>query len=290
MYAGIDFGQVADLNDPGDEIGKHLGLGYISYTPKKNDRFRFTMGKMPTIIGIELYRSQDNWNYSRTTYYGLGIPFWYLGAEAEYKLIPDALTVRAVTANNWGPVVTVPASSFDSNKSKIYGFAINYVGFKDFNLNYSVLSGPEALPQPGNSTFVSMKKRTIHNVNAVYEMNDKMAFAFDAIYAQMDSRHYEGASFMTKYSINEDWWIAPRYEYFNDPQALAGAGSPAAVLPASAMCSTAVGSPCQTQNNFTFTNTFNLSEGLEFRTEYRRDHSNQAYFMKRSNAANLSKT
>ncbi|MFZ4714725.1 MAG: outer membrane beta-barrel protein [Bacteriovoracaceae bacterium] len=290
MYAGIDFGQVADLNDPGDEIGKHLGLGYISYTPKKNDRFRFSMGKMATIIGIELYRSQDNWNYSRTTYYGLGIPFWYTGAEAEYKVIPDALTVKLVTANNWGPVVTVPASSYDSNKSKIYGFAANYVGFKNLNLNYSVLSGPEFLPHPGNSTYVSLKTRTIQNINAIYEFNEKISLAFDAIYAHQDARHYEGASLMAKYSINEDWWVSPRYEYFNDSQALAGAGSPAAVLPTSAMCASAVGSPCQTQNNFTFTNTFNLSEGLEFRTEYRRDHSNQAYFMKRSNAGNLSKT
>ncbi len=293
-HIALDFGTTADMNDPDDEIGKHIGIAYGAYVPDEAKRWRFQLGKVPTIIGIELYRGQDNWNYSRTTYYGLGIPFWYESFEAQYTVVPDVFTAKAVIANNWGPRVSVPSSHYDQNNDKLLGALLTYTGVKSLVANYSILRGDEQdVGQP-------RRMRTIHNVNATYDFSTKLAVAFDAIYSDQKDHyskgkdaHYMGASLMAKYWVNDWFWVSPRVEHFQDNDGLAGLAAPA--TSAQRTCpglggGAASGSPCQTQNNVTLTNTVVLDKGAEFRLEYRRDSSNSKYFIKDGNTGKLSKT
>ena len=46
----------------------------------------FKVGKFVTLLGSEVIRSLDNWNYSRSFLFGFAIPFTHTGALASYPL------------------------------------------------------------------------------------------------------------------------------------------------------------------------------------------------------------
>ena len=151
----LDFGNFAELNTQSvalagsggptfgaaNEVTKHIGQAIFTYTPVKAPGWVFEVGKMPTHIGLELMKSKDNWNYTRSTLFSFGGPFWHTGVHVGYALIPNQLNLGTYLYNGWGTVT-------DSNFVPTYGLQLKWTPNDRLTAIYNAISGPE---QPGNN-------------------------------------------------------------------------------------------------------------------------------------------
>jgi hypothetical protein len=260
MLADLDFGSFADYNAQlsdvngtalgTDEVSKHIGQANITYSPSMFKRVSFTVGKMYTHMGLETAKAKDNWQYSRSFIYSLGIPVWHNGASASFAVIPDQLTTSLYVYNGWN-------SMNDGNDSKTLGAQIKWTPNANFNLFYNFIGGPETAQE------ASMK--VIHELNSSWVINPNFSLAADGILGNSDNTvvagqtiraQWGGVSLAAKYQPNSWYSISPRIEYLRDQQGyLFGDGVDQCV------------------KSYTLTNSFYLTEGFESRFEVRHDSS-----------------
>jgi hypothetical protein len=227
----LDFGNFADLNaqpvrlaasggptfDPPNELTKHIGQAVFTYTPAKAPRWVFEIGKLPTHVGLELMKAKDNWNYTRSTIFSFGGPFWHTGAHVGYSIIPNQLSVGTYLYNGWGTVT-------DSNFVPTYGLQLKWVPSDRLTWIYNAISGPE---QTNNN----QQWKTLHETNISYSLNPTLSIASDFIYGweQQDGgadKTWYGAQFGLKWQTSPTYYLSPRIEFFRDPDGYAlGGGS-----------------------------------------------------------------
>lgn len=257
----LDFGNFAELNTQAvtltpsggpvfgasNEVTKHIGQAVFTYTPAKAPRWIFEIGKMPTHIGLELMKSKDNWNYTRSTLFGFGGPFWDTGAHIGYTLVPNQLSLGAYLYNGWG-------TTTDVNFVPSYGVQLKWTPNDRLTWIYNALSGPE---QPGNNELW----KTVHESNLSYTITPTLSFASDFLYGKEQQLggsdvSWFGAQFGFKWQTSPTYYLSPRIEFYRDPNGY-----------------TLGGGSSQSLATYTLTQSYLLSEGFEFRLEGRLDHS-----------------
>jgi len=257
----LDFGNFADLNTQTarlyssggpefyatNEVTKHIGQAIFTYTPSKAPRWIFEVGKMPTHVGLELMKAKDNWNYTRSTLFGFGGPFWHTGAHIGYTLIPNQLSLGTYLYNGWG-------TTTDSNFMPSYGFQLKWTPNERLTWIYNALTGPE---QATNNQLW----KTVHESNLSYTITPTLSFASDFLYGmeQQDgapNKTWYGAQLGLKWQTSPTYYVSPRIEFYRDPHGYTlGTGEG------------------QSLATYTLTQSYLLSEGFEFRLEGRLDQS-----------------
>ncbi len=249
----LDFGLMADLNST-DEVGKHIGQAYVTYSPAWMPGLTLDFGKMPTHLGYELIKSKDNWQYSRSTTFGFGSPFWNNGLHIGYALRPE-LVISGYINNT-----SVNNGFYSLAPKKSLGLQVKWVPSANFSLIYNAVSG-------GRDSLTTDNDITIHEANLVYTANPNLAFALETL-AGRDGNppgygpsEWFGATLHAKYKASQWYSISPRLEWFNDTT-----GYRTAVAGGHALLGA------------TLTNSFYISPELETRLELRVDQSNRPVF------------
>ena len=256
----LDFGNFADMNtqtavgQPSggpdftgtNEVTKHIGQAIFTYTPVKAPRWVFEVGKMPTHVGLELMKAKDNWNYTRSTLFGFGGPFWHTGAHIGYSVVPNQLNLGTYLYNGWG-------TTTDANFVPTYGLQLKWTPNDRLTWIYNLISGPE---QPVNNQLW----KTVHETNLSYTITPTLSIASDFLYgkeqqASGSNVSWFGAQFGMKWQTSPTYYLSPRIEFYRDPNGYT------------------LGGDGQTLSTYTLTQSYLISEGFEFRLEGRLDHS-----------------
>ena len=253
----LDFGEFADQNvyiasGQGlivDEVSKHIGQAYVTFTPKGVKGLTFDFGKLPTHVGLELMKAKDNWQYSRATTFGFGGPFWHTGLHVGYATSPFA-TINLYLYNGWNSI-------YDNNNAKTFGTQLRFAPSDNLVIVYNLIAGAE---QPANSQNYKM----VNEANITYTPNTKLAIAADfltgseqGVLADGGTATWTSATLATRHQITPSYVLSPRIEFYHDNNGYT------------------LSSLGITQNlaTFTLTNSFTLAPGYELRVEGRYDHS-----------------
>ena len=258
----LDFGQFADLNaqtvnlaasggpstGTPNEATKHIGQAVFTYTPAAAPAWVFELGKMPTHVGLELMKSKDNWNYSRSALFTFGGPLWHTGMHLGYTPVANQFAIGAYLYNGWNTV-------YDNNFIPTYGLQMKWTPNDKFTWIYNYLGGPE---QDNNSS----NWKQVHETNISYTLTPTLSVATDFLYGKekaavadgLDKAWY-GFQLGAKWQTGQTYYLSPRFEIYRDSHGytLGGVG--------------------QTLYTYTLTQSYLISEGFELRLEGRLDHS-----------------
>ncbi|MEO7165143.1 MAG: outer membrane beta-barrel protein, partial [Bdellovibrionia bacterium] len=236
---------------PAEAVSKVLGQIFVTYTPTWAPNLTIGFGKMASHMGLEGWKSRDNWQYSRSTIFLFGLPRWHMGVSAGYYLLPKNLSLSAYVYNSWNSI-------YDNNATKTLGAQLNWTPSDSFSFIYNYIGGPE---QPGNDT----NMRTVHEASFSWKLDSGTLLALETVVGHEDgitladtsivNTDWIGAYFSAKYSLSSRFYISPRLEIYGD---LTGAN---------------LGGDQQTLFGFTLTNSFKVAEGFEARLELREDAS-----------------
>lgn len=250
----INVGRATEVISPRDEVTKHFSQATITYNPAPLSNLSITAGKMISHIGREVFRSIDNWNYSRSTLFNFS-PYWHEGIGINYHFIPDVLSATFFAYNNM-------VGLYEDNKNKALGAQINYAPIKDMRLSYNFLGGPDGV--------TNNRTRLIHNLYGIYDLNPNFSLSFDSVYGEEKNALGEGRSgtwliynLSFKWKFNE-MFISPRFTYFDDSNAL----------------NIDRGVTEQIVSAYTITYGIDLGGGLNTWIEWRKDSSNKNFFAK----------
>ncbi len=258
LLTDFDFGPFADLNSSTDEVSKHVGQAVISYRPA-DSRFSFDVGKMYTHVGLETVKSKDNFNYSRTTLFGYGSPFWHTGVRIGYDVVPEKLQTSLYVYNGWNTI-------YDTNDSKTLGAQIKYTPSSIVSIVYNFIGGPEKANNDGDW-------KIVHELNTTWGLSESWTLITDALYgserdvtlgAETKSAKWYAGVVGAKYQLTEKSYLSPRYEIYRDEDGYT------------------LGNIPQTIQSVVFTYGREITSGLQVRGEIRLDKSSENTFVAKS--------
>ena len=218
-----------------------------------------------THMGLEVTRSRDNWNYSRSLLFGWAIPFWHTGLAVSYPVLKDKVTVSGYLYNK-------TTGAYQNNRSKTLGAQVSAAPMENMVLIYNFLSGNE------KDTNAIDHVRTLHELNGTYAISRKVSFAFDVVKGSLtNSGPGIGTADWLAWSVATKWapgklWLSPRFEVYEDHDGVS--------------FGTTNGQRLTSQN---LTLGYDMGSGLETRLEYREDKSSRAVFSKGNNGVSTDK-
>lgn len=258
----LQYGQTAQIfnSDPLDNNNLvNVQQAYISYLAPAGSGLTFEVGKFVTPIGTEPTESNLNSNYSRAFLYALG-PYYHVGARVAYT-VNDKVSVGGMFVNGWN-------ATGDNNSGKTVGGSITIAPTAALTIVQNLLFGPE---QNDNSD----DKRTYSDTNVAYTINDQTTTGLNYIYGHDgvggEGVNWQGLALYFRRQVTPIFAFAPRYEFYDD-----GDGFVTGVS--------------QKLQEITLTGEIKHSQGLIFRLEYRRDWSDEDYFVKNNEAVSSQNT
>ncbi|MGA3190049.1 MAG: outer membrane beta-barrel protein [Bryobacteraceae bacterium] len=275
----LQFGQAtatlqgSAVNEPRPDIYRNIFQAYGTFAPNK--KLTLDFGKWSSSIGLEGNYTQDQINYSRSYLFDF-LPFYHMGVRAAYK-VNDALTL-----NYWIDNGTQQTEAFNNYKDQLFGFAAQphknlswtvnyYLGQEHPDVIYFPYSNPPGLPTIQGESFEPIipapkGKTDIFDSYATWQPTDRLTFAFEADYEierlQTTSQpvHVDGGAFYTHYQLTKRVALAGRTEYLSDRGGLYSGTT-------------------QALKETTLTTEYKVASGFAVKLEWRRDFSNQRYFL-----------
>jgi hypothetical protein len=233
--------------EPGPESLKYLQQAYVSARAPIGSGLTIDVGKFVTPAGAEVIETQDNWNYSRSLLFSWAIPYYHAGVRASYA-ISDKVTATGFVLNGWNNVK-------DNNGSKSVAGQIAITPVSRLSIIGTWIGGAEQTDAEGWRHLVD----AIVNV----QISDAVKLQLNADMARDRGLGpgvgWHGVSAALRAQLTEAWVIAPRLEWFSDPQ---GASTGVA----------------QDVTEATFTVQRAIVKGLSARAEYRVDRSSTMFF------------
>lgn len=221
------------------------------------------VGKFVTLAGFEVIESKDNWNISRGLLFGYAIPFTHTGVRGTYVF--DNGWDLALGVNNGWDIVD------DTNTGKTmefhFGFnALQLPGESTLTIGINHYWGPEAASNDNTN-------RNLTDVIFLYNTPIKpltLAYNFDYghednLIAENNDGNWMAHGVHAKWTFNDQWSLAGRYEFFDDTDGLRViSGSPAEY------------------NSLTGTLEYRPWKNIITRLEYRYDDANRNLFNDRA--------
>jgi len=264
----LGFGRAWDVfhaTDPGNrDIVRLFPQAYVSLKPKSWGGFQFDFGKFYTSVGAELTENNYTWHYGRGYMYTNG-PYYHMGLRMT-KPVSETFSVGFQLVNGWNNVE-------DNNTGKTIGLTAAWTPkSKKLSVLFNSYMGPEkngpsmgALYNPNNNQGWRGIYEGLLNFSPTswwtgyldyYYGQEKQAFSNGGPTAK-----WQAAGLSSKFTLSEHHAVAVRYEWYDD-----GAGFPTGYLSQ------------VTLQEFTATYLYRWKQGLEMRTEYRRDFANRPFF------------
>jgi hypothetical protein len=258
----LDFGPTTDTvhaaEPGGTETFKPFEQVYLSYLAPGG--VQVDVGKFVTPFGAEVIEAKDNWNYTRGLLFGWGIPFYHAGVRAAVP-VGDKLTLTGFFVNGWD-------NARENNGGKSVGLQAAFKPTGALTLVQGLMTGPEQLDNDDDRRFLSDTIVTWHltpklSLMANYDYGrDQLAGARVT---------WSGIAAYARWQVTDAWALAPRVERFEDADGFRTGAA-------------------QTIDEVTLTSEHRLADALVARLEYRRDKSDQPFFVRDGRPADTQST
>ncbi len=191
----------------------------VKLSKKKN--FWLDAGIFGSHIGFESAISKDCWTLTRSILAD-NTPYYEAGAKLTYTTDDGKWLLSALALNGWQRIKRVEGNSLMS-----WGTQIQYKPSDKILLNYSTFIGTD---KPDSARLM----RFFHNVYGVFTLSDKIGLTLGLdIGTEEKTSSGNGSNIwyspigILKYTINDQWAVAARAEYYNDENGvIIGTGTP----------------------------------------------------------------
>jgi Putative beta-barrel porin-2, OmpL-like. bbp2 len=281
MRLDLMYGQATETvqgnaaNEPRPQVYRPVWQAYGTYIAPVGRGVTLDFGKFASSLGYETNFTKDNFNYSRAYFFNY-LPFYHFGLRAKYP-VNDKLAVMYHLMN--GAQQSEDFNRFKSQHvaliltpSKKVIWQVNYyVGREQRDVTPQLNPTFASLPtQPGLSTdVISPEPRGRFHVLDTYVtwlVTDKLTLAAEADYVINRVQEFSAPSRVTggaayaRYQFTPKFALAGRAEYLSDRGGLFSGIT-------------------QALKETTLTLDYKLAEGFLMRGEWRRDFSNQPFFL-----------
>lgn len=240
--------------EPGPDPLKYMQQAYVSVRAPIGSGLSVDVGKFVTPAGAEVIETQDNWNYSRSLLFAWAIPYYHAGVRASYA-VSGTVTATGFVLNGWNNVK-------DNNASKTVGGQIVIAPTPRFSIAGVWIGGAEQADSDGWRNLIDAVVNVAITPRVKLQLNADLA----RDRGLGPGAGWHGVSAAVRAQLTPEWAIAPRLEWFADPQ-----GASTGVI--------------QDVTEATLTVQRAIVAGLAARAEYRVDHSSTAFFPSRDGAA-----
>jgi hypothetical protein len=280
----LQFGQAtaATQGNPANELRpelyRNIYQAYGTYVFPLGSGLTIDFGKWASSLGIEGNYTKDQLNYSRSFWFDY-LPFYHSGLRANYK-VNDILAV-----NLWITNGTEQTEAFNNYKDQLFGVVLtptpaitwtvnHYQGQEHPDVVY--LQNPTAaqlslLPNQQGTAILPIPnapngKLQISDTYASWQPTKALILAAEADYVQQRLYSYstpqrvEGGALYAGYQLSQQFAVAMRAEYLADIGGLFSGTT-------------------QYLKEGTLTFDYRPTDGFLLRGEFRRDESNQHYFL-----------
>jgi Putative beta-barrel porin-2, OmpL-like. bbp2 len=276
----LQFGQATEtlqgnaINEPRPAVYRNIFQAYGTYIVPLGTGLTVDFGKWASSLGIEGNYTQDQMNYSRSYWFGF-LPFYHMGARVHYQF-NDKFGV-----NYWVVNGTDQTEPFNGYKDEMFGIVLqptktiswtinSYLGQEHPDFAF-VTSGPPNLPEQQGMPFEPIPnppngKLHIIDSYATWNATPKLTLAGEGDYVierlltTSPPSHTDGGALYVHYQLTPKVALAARSEYLSDHGGLYSGKT-------------------QALKETTATFEYKFSEGFLMREEFRRDWSNQPYFL-----------
>ena len=252
--ADLDFGpttELVHLAEPGGaEIFKTFEQGYLSWLAPVGKGLQFDAGKFVTQHGAEVIEAKDNWNYSRSLLFALAIPYYHVGVRATYN-VSDKVALAGYLVNGWNNAV-------DNNGGKTFGFQAILKPTAKLSLVQNFMTGPEQPDDTADKRFLTDTTVTF-NVTPTLGLMVNYDYGRDTVAGTRVS--WQGVAAYARFQPTSNWTLSPRVEWVDDADGFMTGTS-------------------QTLKELTLTSEHKIDGGLLARFEFRRDMSDEPFFLK----------
>jgi hypothetical protein len=264
-------------NELRPEIYRNVFEAYGTYVFPVLDGLTVDFGKWASSLGIEGNYTKDQLNYSRSFWFDY-LPFYHMGARAKLAL-NDELAI-----NFWITNGTDQTEAFNNYKDQLYGvvwtpaasfsWTVNYyLGQEHPDVEYlqSIGPGQQSLPNQQGTYILPISnapdgKLQIFDTYVTWQALKELILAAEADYVQERLYSYsspervQGGALYAGYQLTQTIALATRAEYLADIGGLFSGTT-------------------QYLKEATLTLDYRPVDGFLVRGEYRRDLSNQRYFL-----------
>jgi len=286
----LQFGQAtatlqgSPSNEHRPDIYRNIFQAYGTYVFPVGNGLNVDFGKWASSLGYEGNYTKDQMNYSRAYWFNF-LPFYHMGFRVKYQVN------NKFGLNYWlvnGTNQTEPNNGF---KDEMFGFVLTPNKQVAWTMNYyfgqenpdatSTTDCPPVPVQPGLCfaplTPTPQGKLHIFDSYVNWQATPKWTFALEGDYVvermwatsgpgrNSAPAHTWGGAGYIEYQLSPKTYLAGRTEYLSDNGSFFTAGLFSKVTEA--------------LKEFTVTYTYNVADGLQLKTEYRYDWSNQPVFL-----------
>jgi hypothetical protein len=277
----LQFGQATETlqgssaNEQRPQVWRNLYQAYGSYLAPVGSGLEIDFGKWSSSLGSEGNYTKDQIAYSRSYSFNY-LPFYHMGVRANYNLTPK------VNVAYWLVNGANDTEDLNGFKSQAFLFTLKPASTLVWNVNYyfgeearDVLPTlnsdlPTSPTQPGlptqNINPAPNGREHIFDTYATWNPTPKLTligeadFVVERTYAEQRPGRVAIGGFETRYALPHDWNLGGRAEYFDDRNGLFSGDS-------------------QALKEITFVADHTFAPGFLARAEYRRDFSNQRFFL-----------
>jgi putative OmpL-like beta-barrel porin-2 len=262
-------------NEPRPQAYRPVWQAFGTYVAPIGKGLTLDFGKFASSLGFETNYTKDNYNYSRS-YYFTFLPFYHTGVRAKYP-VNDRVTVIYHLINGIQQL-----EDFNGFKSQHFALILTpvkqlawqvnyYVGQEQRDLLPELNPGVPSLPtQPGLSTNLirPVPNGRLHIIDtyATWNATGNLTLAVEGDYVVNRAQdvsapaHISGGVGYARYQFTPKFALAGRAEYLSDRGGLFSGVT-------------------QALKETTLTSEFKLADGFLVRAEWRRDFSNQPFFL-----------
>jgi hypothetical protein len=267
--------QGSSANEQRPQVWRNLYQAYGSYLAPIGSGLEIDFGKWSSSLGSEGNYTKDQIAYSRSYSFNY-LPFYHMGARVNYNLTPK------VNVAYWLVNGANDTEDLNGFKSQAFIFTLKPVSSVSWNVNYyfgeeardvepTLNPAPPSSPtQPGlptaNINPAPTGREHIFDTYATWNATSKLMlvgeadFVINRTYAEQRPGRVAIGGFEMKYSLPRRWSIGGRAEYFDDRGGLFSGDT-------------------QALKEVTVVADHLFSPGFIARAEYRRDFSNQPFFL-----------
>ena len=258
----LQFGQATEAsqgnpaNEPRPQVYRPIWQAYGTYILPVGKGLSVDFGKWASPMGVESNYSKDQVNYSRSYFFDF-LPFYHMGVRATYQF-NNTVTAGYAVVNGVNQ-----AEDFNGFKSQMVFLTLHPTKTVSWSTTYH--TGQEQRDAtPG--TPVADGRLHILDSNVTWTVNPKLTFvaegdyAINRVFSHSAPEHVDGGAVYARYQLTPKTALAARAEYLSDRGGLFSGTT-------------------QALKETTLTYEYKLGEGFLMRTEWRRDFSNQPFFL-----------